>query len=191
MKTMLLAAAVGAAVFAPAMASAAGESFQFKAADITASFALDVVGGQAASGSGEIWSPYWSGPASMNLVTLATPDVHDLGGGLLSYRFGGGTDLIGDVAAPIDALGPVFTVDKAPNLDLGFNVWANGDGSYTGFIAGNSPGAGKPIIYLGETGAVTAPVPEASTWAMMLAGFAGLGFAAFHRSRKSSVSAAA
>jgi hypothetical protein len=190
MKAMLLAAAVAAAVFAPAMASAAVESFQFKAPDITASFTLDVVGGQAVSGSGEIWSPYWSGPASMNLVTLSTPDVHDLGGGILSYRFGGGTDLIGDVAAPIDAWGPMFTVDKAPNLDLGFNVWANGDGSYTGFLAGNSPGAGKPIIYLGETGVVTA-VPEASTWAMMLAGFAGLGFAAFHRSRKSSVSAAA
>ena len=34
-------------------------------------------------------------------------------------------------------------------------------------------------------------VPEASTWAMMLAGFGGLGFAAFYRSRRSSVSALA
>ena len=31
-------------------------------------------------------------------------------------------------------------------------------------------------------GFVTAGVPEASTWAMMMLGFAGLGFAAFHRS---------
>ena len=35
MKTMLLGAAVAAAVFAPAMASAAVESFQFTSADIT------------------------------------------------------------------------------------------------------------------------------------------------------------
>ena len=31
-------------------------------------------------------------------------------------------------------------------------------------------------------------VPEPSTWAMMLVGFAGLGYAAFHRSRKDSMS---
>ena len=30
----------------------------------------------------------------------------------------------------------------------------------------------------------TTPVPEPSTWAMMLAGFAGLGFAAYRSSRK-------
>jgi PEP-CTERM motif len=32
------------------------------------------------------------------------------------------------------------------------------------------------------------PIPEPSTWAMMALGFAGLGFAAFRRSRKDSVS---
>jgi hypothetical protein len=31
---------------------------------------------------------------------------------------------------------------------------------------------------------VAAAVPEASTWAMMLFGFAGLGFMAYRRSRK-------
>jgi PEP-CTERM motif len=34
-------------------------------------------------------------------------------------------------------------------------------------------------------------VPEASTWAMMLAGFGGLGFAAFRRARKQPASAIA
>jgi hypothetical protein len=149
-----------------------------------------VVSGQAVSGGGELWSPYWTGPAPMTLVTLSTTDVHDLGGGSLSYRFGGGTDLIGDTTAPIDGSGLVFTVNTNPNLDVGFNLWSNNNGSYTGFIAGNSPAAGQPIIYLGETGALTA-VPEASTWVMMLTGFGGLGFAAFYRSRRSSVSALA
>jgi hypothetical protein len=84
----------------------------------------------------------------------------------------------------------VFTVNTNPNLDVGFNVWNNGNGTYTGFIAGNSAAVGQNIIYLGETGALTA-VPEASTWAMMLVGFAGLGFAGFYRSRRSSVPALA
>jgi hypothetical protein len=188
-KTLLAAAAVVAALLAPGMASAAVEEFQFNSADITATFSIDVVGGQALNGGGELSSPYWTGPAPMTLVTLSTTDVHDLGAESLSYRFGGGTDLIGDTAAPIDGAGLVFIVDTNPSLDVGFNLWNNGDGSYTGFIAGNSPAAGQPIIYLGETGALASTaVPEASTWAMMLAGFGGLGFAAFYRSRRSSVS---
>jgi hypothetical protein len=189
-KTLLTAAAVVAALLAPSMASAAIEEFQFNSAHIAASFSVDVVDGEAVNGSGELWSSYWTGPASMTLVTLSTPGVHDLGAGSLSYRFGGGADLIGDTAAPIDGSGLVFTVNTNPNLDVGFNLWNNGDGSFTGFIAGNSLAAGQRIIYSGETGALTA-VPEASTWAMMLAGFGGLGFAAFYRSRRSSVSALA
>jgi hypothetical protein len=188
-KTLLAVAAVAVATFAPSMANAAIEEFQFDSADITATFSIDMVGGQAVSGGGDLWSPYWTGPASMTLVTLSTADVHDLGGGSLSYRFGGGTDLIGDTAAPIDGSGLVFAVSTSPNLDVGFNLWSNNNGSYTGFIAGNSPAAGQPIIYLGETGAVASTaVPEASTWAMMLAGFGGLGFAAFYRSSRSRVS---
>jgi hypothetical protein len=168
------------------MASAEIEEFQFNSADIMASFSVDVVGGQAVDGSGELWSPYWTGSASMTLVTLSTTDVHNLGGGSLSYRFGGGTDLIGDTAAPIDGAGLVFVVNTNPNLDVGFNLWNNGDGSYTGFVAGNSPAAGQPIIHLGETGALAltgtgllTAVPETSTWALMLVGFAGLGFAGY------------
>ena len=190
MNKTLLAAAVVAAALAPGMASAAIEEFQFNSADIAAKFSIDVIGGQAVSGGGELSSPYWTGPAAMTLVTLSTTDVHDLGGGSLSYRFGGGTDLIGDTAASIDGWGPVFTVNTNPNLDVGFNVWNNGNGTYTGFIAGNSPAAGQNIIYFDQTGALTA-VPEASTWAMMVAGFGGLAFAGFYRSRRSRVSALA
>jgi hypothetical protein len=191
-KTLLAVAAVAVAALTPTMASAAIEEFKFNSADIAAKFSIDVVSGQAVNGGGELWSPYWSGPAPMTLVTLSTTDVHDLGAGSLSYRFGGGTDLIGDTTAPIDGSGLVFTVNTNPDLDVGFNLWSNSDGSYTGFIAGNSPAVGQPIIYLGETGAVAlTAVPEASTWVMMLAGFGGLGFAAFYRSRRSGVSALA
>jgi hypothetical protein len=39
----------------------------------------------------------------------------------------------------------------------------------------------------GLFGAVIAPVPEPSTWAMMILGFAGIGFMAYRRSRKSTM----
>ena len=183
MKKTLQAAVVAAAIVSPAMASASVESFQFKSAGIAASFMLNVTGGQATNGSGELWSPYWSGSTFMELVTLSTPNVHDLDGGNLSYRFGGGTDLIGDDAAPIDAWELVFTIDAIPNLDVGFNVCADGDGFFTGFIAGNSPGGGQQIIYLGETGTLKI-IPESSTWAVMLLGFAGLGYAGTRRASR-------
>jgi hypothetical protein len=37
---------------------------------------------------------------------------------------------------------------------------------------------------------VNPSVPEASTWAMMLTGFAGLGFAAFRRARQAAPTSA-
>ena len=46
-------------------------------------------------------------------------------------------------------------------------------------------------LYFNADVTLTPTVPEASTWAMMLAGFGGLGFAAFRRSRKTSISALA
>jgi hypothetical protein len=42
-----------------------------------------------------------------------------------------------------------------------------------------------------DPGAHGSPVPEPSTWAMMIVGFAGLGYAAFRRSSRSSASALA
>jgi PEP-CTERM motif len=169
---------------APAQASVI--DFTFTGFGTSASGTLDIVGGQAIGGSGTISNPYSSD--TLTLVTLSTPLVHDLGSGNLSYRFGGGTDLIGDTTFPIDSNGLVFIVNTPanPGLDLGFNIWSNGDGSYTGFLAGNSPTQGGPIIYdqFSVDAAFTAAVPEPSTWAMMLLGFAGLGFMAYRRKDK-------
>jgi hypothetical protein len=172
-------------------ASAATETFDFSSSTVTAQFTLDVVGGQALSGTGSLTSPYWSGADAMTLVTLSTPDVHDLGGGNLSFRFGGGTDLIGDTTVPIDGNGLVFAVTGAPSaLDVGFNIWSNGGGSYTGFVAGNAPTPGGAIIYYSDNGSLSvAAAPEASTWAMMLIGFSGLAFAATRKARKGGIAA--
>ena len=57
-KTLLAVAAVAVAALAPTMASAAIEEFKFNSADITATFSIDVVSGQAVNGGGELWSPY-------------------------------------------------------------------------------------------------------------------------------------
>ncbi len=192
MRNLVAGALAGVALLGlAAEASAATETFDFTSPTITAQFTLDVVGGQAISGTGTLTSPFWSGADALALVTLGTPDVHDLGGGNLSFRFGGGTDLIGDTSVPIDGGGLVFAVTGAPSaLDVGFNIWSNGGGSYTGFIAGNAPTPGAPIIYYSDTGSLSvAAAPEASTWAMMLIGFSGLAFAATRKARKGGIAA--
>lgn len=170
------------------VANAAMYYFDFSASGVTATGTLDVVGGQAISGTGLITDPsFWTGADPMTLVTLSTPGVNNLGGGNLSYRFGGGTDLIGDTVFPIDGNGLVFTVANSsnPSLDLGFNIWSNGGGSYTGFLAGNGG------IYNGYNGTFVSSVPEPATWVMMMLGFAGLGIAGFRRTKKSNVLLAA
>ena len=48
---------------------------------------------------------------------------------------------------------------------------------------------GAELHYYGFNGALPSSAPEASTWAMMLAGFAGLGFVGFRRSRKQPIAA--
>src|SRR5579863_3491595 len=93
MRSMLMASVFAAAmVMATGAAIATEMTFDFSAAGLSATGTLDVTGNQANSGTGTITSPALSGPETLTLVTLSTPGVHNLGGGNLSYRFGGGTD---------------------------------------------------------------------------------------------------
>lgn len=193
-KLAIVSAALCCAFYASG-ANATTYAFNFTGSDgagtATAVGTLDVVGGQAVSVTGTLRSEFWTGADALTLVTLGTPGVNNLGGGNLSFRFGGGTDLIGDTAFPLDSQGLVFSVANPSNpaLDLGFNLWSNGGASYTGFLAGNSPTLGGPIIYNSYNGAFTvSAVPEPSTWAMLMLGFAGLGFAGYRRSKARSVS---
>ena len=48
---------------------------------------------------------------------------------------------------------------------------------------------GAELHYYGFNGALPSSAPEPSTWAMMLAGFAGLGFVGFRRSRRQPIAA--
>ncbi len=70
-----------------------------------------------------------------------------------------------------------------------FMVQASGTSAILAFAA--VPSAGLPSYGNEVTNVVLAAVPETSTWVMMGAGFAALGFAAFRRGRKSAISALA
>ena len=61
-----------------------------------------------------------------------------------------------------------------------FDFTANATSEALSFLAVGSPAANLPPFALLDGVSLTA-VPEPSTWAMMLAGFGGLGFAAFRR----------
>lgn len=163
-------------VLVPGMAAADTlYSFDFEATGISAVGTLDVSGGQAISGSGTVTSSLLvPNPETLALVTLSTPGVHDLGGGNLSYRFGGGTDLIGDTVFNssdpfVSGNGLVFTA-AGPNNN-GFNLWASGGHVYAGFLAGsNGNNTGGGILYREFDGGTltVAPVPlPAAAWLLV------------------------
>ena len=161
------------------------ENFDFSATNgsntINADFTLDISGGQAVSGTGTVSSNLLvPNPETLTLVTLSTAGVSNLGGGNLSYRFGGGTDLIGDtVVNPgnpyFSSAGLVFMA-SGPN-DNGFNIWSSGGTVYAGFLAGKPQTAGAGNLYTefdGGTLSVT-PVPLPAALPLLLFGLAGFG----------------
>jgi hypothetical protein len=89
----------------------------------------------------------------------------------------------------------VTTLDAPGSQVTGYYAAAGGEGLgffYSGgtYITLKYPGASGSSVTLGreinDSGAVAAAVvaaPETSTWAMLLAGFAGLGFAGYRRTR--------
>jgi hypothetical protein len=60
--------------------------------------------------------------------------------------------------------------------------------NFTNFAVG--PNHVNGAVDIGQSMASIAIIPEPATWAMMLAGFAGLGFAGYRASRKRSAIAA-
>jgi hypothetical protein len=78
------------------------------------------------------------------------------------------------------ALAPI-TVGNTTITNLRFEQ-VLGSGQFTGSMWSN-PG-GQSQLNLVADFVETPAVPEASTWAMMILGFAGVGFMAYRRSRK-------
>jgi hypothetical protein len=69
------------------------------------------------------------------------------------------------------------SVDITSPIDLRVDVFGIGS---TGLIVGNAANSGSE----GITGGSVAAVPEPSTWAMLLLGFASIGFMAYRRKSK-------
>jgi hypothetical protein len=84
----------------------------------------------------------------------------------------------------LTSMGP-FTVNGLTVSDIHFHL--EGLGSYDGSTWKN-PEGGTSTLYI--TADFTAAVPEPSTWAMMILGFAGVGYMTYRR-RKQSVAFAA
>ncbi len=131
------------------------------------------------SGNGEIWG-----------VTLVQIDVSAASAlGVSGYNFSMGSSTGGE------NWNVYGSNDTGVGASLSFLLTGTNDQSvhsltggykYYDFFYGNSPNAtgGDNVLLHTFAGSV----PEPSTWAMMLLGFAGLGFAAFRRSRKSDLS---
>ena len=184
-----------ATAFMAGAANATTFSFSFSADGglVTASGLLDVTAGQATGGTNlQVSAPVLPGPLpeTMSLVTLSTPGVHDLGGGNLSYRFGGGTDLIGDTTFPPDSNGLVFIINDA--YHDGFNIWSQGGALFAGFFAGDTnPNTTPGILYqeydggslaIGSADLPSTPLPAALP--LFASGLGALGLLGWRRKRK-------
>jgi hypothetical protein len=87
---------------------------------------------------------------------------------------------------------PVFDIDgvlfaTAGNPGGSWNLWGNGANSYS--LYEYVPNVGYAVAATGtfavssEVSSLTVAAPEPSTWAMLLLGFAGLGFAGYRKAK--------
>ena len=176
---LLASAALGAALTASGVAYAGTEVLNISNfnpngyGDITGQVILDVTGGQATTGTASLSGGNFGGPLSFSLVT-----TDNYPGPSTGWRAGDGTDLYGgDAAYQIDGNGLVF--NTAP-LGQGyvFGIYSVGANEYQGALFG--PGGSNNYYAYNVPLTVSAgAVPEPSTWAMMLIGFAGLCFAGY------------
>jgi hypothetical protein len=160
---------------------------------VSGQITLDVVAGKAISGSGFIdISNLALSNAPLVLITTSTPGNETAGGPAypVGFRANDGTDLFGlDQKFPLDTAGLLFDVGTATA------VWGKYPLINLASGAGNSVFDGKVggteyYVAFGTVG-LSSAVPEPSTWAMMLIGFAGLGFASYRRAKLSGITSSA
>ena len=175
--------ALGVALGAAASAHATTVTFDISGdlTDIgayTGAITLDVTGGLATSGSGTVNGLGFTG-VPVVLITPSTPG-NEGSGGSVGFRGNDGTDYFGlDAAYPIDTNGLLFDVGTTTASFGQFPLLAlfsNGDGTFGSAFTGNVLGT----EFYNESGTLTITptgVPEPATWAVVLAGFGGIGAA--------------
>jgi hypothetical protein len=203
--TLAIAVVASAALFSlPPAANASIYNYDFSGdfapPAFTADVSLDVVGGQAISGTGTI--NFGAGNFDLTLITLTTDGGNGNYGGTTGFRDNGGTDIYGgDTVVPVDSNGLIFAISNNPvrGQDALFAAWDNGGGTFAFLISGTltnvfsvwveeTVGSGGYSIASSERIGGT-PLP--STWTMLIAGFVGLGFLAYRGTKKRTALAAA
>jgi len=186
-RALALGSLLSAGLYAQANASVYTVTGIVDSDPFTATFSLTVAGGQAASGTGTISGGGLTGAQSLTLITLSSPGVEDDGGGLLGYRSNDGTDWFdADTAVPIDGNGLIFAIGPNPvgfGTSQQFDIYSVGAGAYDVGFFGKAAASVAPAYYVYNipVDVSVSAAPEPSTWAMMLLGFAGLGWAAYRR----------
>ena len=180
MKKMSLAAAVAAAVFAPAVVNAAVYKFTFESFDteLTAAGEITVNTSDDVTGvSGLI-----SGLANQTITAVAPnpnfPGAAYSPDGSFIYN-----NLYHPSGMAFDIDGLLFVTAQNPG---GYwNLWGTSPGNYWLWES-----VGSYNYPIEESGTLSvAAAPELSTWAMMLLGFASLGYAGYRASRETATAA--
>jgi hypothetical protein len=139
--------------------------------------------------------PVANGPLDQTINGLTVGDKYDLSfywaGTELSNRTGYGTIQVTGSLGGDPFATTAYSNTNGAGTPGSFSGWmlenftftANSTSELLSFLAVGTPSGNLPPFALLDGVSVTG-VPEPSTWAMMLAGFGGLGFAAFRRRRK-------
>ena len=158
------------------------------AGDFTASLSLDVVDGQALSGTGTINLLSYVN-AAISLITPSAPGNNNVSASApVGYRANDGTDYFQlDTAYPFSTNGLLFAVGTTSPMPGGnplLALYANGDGTFGAQFTGEVDG----MEYYNQSGSFNvAAVPEPATWAMMLVGFGMLSISMRYRRRATTV----
>lgn len=175
---MLLASAAFAAAAISAPLAAHAVTYDFNApGNYSGFFTLDVVSGQALSGTGTIDVAGYA-PEALTLITPSTPGIESP----LGYRANDGTDLFGvDTSVPIDSNGILFAIGPnapAPGQDALVTFYSTGAGAYSAALFGHVVAGGNEFYQnngVPTSLTATSAAPEPGTWALMFGGLAMIG----------------
>ncbi len=163
----------------------------------TATVSLNVVGGQALSGTGTI--TFGANNFDLTLITLTTDGGNGNYGGQTGFRDNHGTDIFGgDTAIPVDGNGLIFAISNNPlwGQDALFAAWDKGDGTLAFLISGTlanvfdvwvktSVGSGDMAL----TGSELSQTPLPAALPLFAGGLGALGLLGWRRKKKAAASA--
>ena len=162
----------------------------------TATVSLNVVGGQALSGTGTI--TFGANNFDLTLITLTTDGGNGNYGGQTGFRDNHGTDIFGgDTAIPVDGNGLIFAISNNPlwGQDALFAAWDKGDGTLAFLISGTlanvfdvwvktSVGSGDMAL----TGSELSQTPLPAALPLFAGGLGALGLLGWRRKKKAAAS---